>query len=1509
MLRKLTSVLSALWPLLLYGAETPPPAETVPPAWRTFVAATKPVHSVQWTPDERHVIATSFDGWCRVWSVETGRVVNEFRVDGALAAMMPDGEHVVIACNSRNQLTLYQWATGKVIRQFSKPRDTELRSLCVSAKGDRIASGEEKTGSFTVWDAVTGKILQSFTGHTGAVNAVCFTPDGHRLVSGGNDKVRILWDIDTGKESARWSTPEFFVSCLEISSDGRYLVESGGSNAAIVRELATQQVVQTLRGHEDGWIMCCRFLKDLPLIATSCSDKTVRVWDVGDGRNLLTIRGLKHYQFGLSFSPSGTLLAAGSGGDQRDGKWWVGEDFGVRLWKLPKTIWRRRTGPITLAVLGFETTGTSPAQARLRETLVDGLVQTLSDRRDLRLVERNSAAFLRAEQGLRSGFTQETAPLANVESAEVLLSGTLGETNGRVDITVRLHVIGRAEPIAQWSASGTADKFDDMRAKLIDRTAQELELQPVAVDTTASASTTTITARLAVLPLRNQTGNPKRDDWAEGLADLLNVKLGQLDTIALVERQALQAVLQEQQLQAARSTDPATAIRLGQLAGADWVLVGSLSGEGEKLMLSVRIVDVATSRILTGREQAIAVAQIDQGLAEAVAGLQQDLFPNAPPAAKPKSPDPAISTHSLEHASLMARARRLFVEKKTTEAATAYEQALLLQDSSVEARLELLRCHADLQQWEHLLEVAQKLRDRPAYKNTAAYVRYEVARAEIDALARLKRTEEIRRRGSGWEQESGPFKADIARAWKRAAGIRDVETADSLQFATEVRKHGHRSEPLRKLYINAFLRLRKGSVDKQLAACQDVVVVVDHVLKICGDKRDADAQRWARTLIPNALEMLTYYEMPDVEQTPFLTVDQKIERLEHAWRVFGWMPSVQYEILAKLSYEQRLSGRYDAASETYLKLARAPIPEPDRLPLSLDRREIDPTTILDRRINGWAGWARMRAIVAPESARSALETALAEIGAVHERGPELIAAASEANVALRWPERLALIWGGGHSTWQSWQNVLRPLGLRAHPVRRIGVTSADLEPYELVVLVRSGPIAFLPGEILALRNHVARGGRLLVVLSPGWDAAQPAVHRTLLDLFGIQPGVPTEVRALSTKLADHPVTRGLTGVLAKCAVSIQAPPEAQLVVSGDRCLLAASEYRTGRIAVASFGQWFVPDASVYGNQWINSVGSEVLAMRRPEDLPIAIGVDAQRPLLDQLLKWMLSPVESPTPQWIDATAWRTAAAAIREVQARAMPPGELPAILERLVSQAVPGSVEREEALWFAGEASQAFQYHSTAYNSIAWAEQQLHSGLDPKVYWPAQPEYYDQLASEFPSSPLLGLAQFRKADALRRCNASDHARGEWLGDDPYPPIIQALEKVESKPGHPAWAWQQLRLGRLRQLVKPNSNAGLANFQAVADLMAPSPEKGLAVQAVAMIELELGHRAEAQRALELLLSDIPDYYYGGPSSADWYEKWKPLNDTFQNHPSRRQTISINLRDLAQQQLQRMQAKK
>jgi hypothetical protein len=66
----------------------------------------------------------------------------------------------------------------------------------------------------------------------------------------------------------------------------------------------------------------------------------------------------------------------------------------------------------------------------------------------------------------------------------------------------------------------------------------------------------------------------------------------------VIERERLDAVLQEQQLSQTALTDPTTAVRIGRLAGAEGIIVGTVTETQKALGVSIRFVDVETSVIL-----------------------------------------------------------------------------------------------------------------------------------------------------------------------------------------------------------------------------------------------------------------------------------------------------------------------------------------------------------------------------------------------------------------------------------------------------------------------------------------------------------------------------------------------------------------------------------------------------------------------------------------------------------------------------------------------------------------------------------------------------------------------------------------------------------------------------------------------------------------------------------------------------------------------------------------------
>lgn len=145
--------------------------------------------------------------------------------------------------------------------------------------------------------------------------------------------------------------------------------------------------------------------------------------------------------------------------------------------------------------------------------------------------------------------------------------------------------------------------------------------------------------RVAILPLRGEGtghfGKPDADVHQRITSAFLRTR-----RFELVERQRLDAVLEEAKLQQGGLVDDSTAVQLGRLLGAQQVLVGSYRGEiiayyGEektsnplfrwftgKVSAGLRLVDVASGRISETFE--VAGAEKDTTAAKTFHGLLED---------------------------------------------------------------------------------------------------------------------------------------------------------------------------------------------------------------------------------------------------------------------------------------------------------------------------------------------------------------------------------------------------------------------------------------------------------------------------------------------------------------------------------------------------------------------------------------------------------------------------------------------------------------------------------------------------------------------------------------------------------------------------------------------------------------------------------------------------------------------------------------------------------------------
>jgi len=106
---------------------------------------------------------------------------------------------------------------------------------------------------------------------------------------------------------------------------------------------------------------------------------------------------------------------------------------------------------------------------------------------------------------------------------------------------------------------------------------------------------------IAVLYFDNNSIGRDRADFdgiGKGIADMLITDMAQNQNVRVVERERIQALLTEQNLTKAGTIDPTTAIRLGKIIGAQYMITGGFMSDGRgTFVLTARAINVETSAI------------------------------------------------------------------------------------------------------------------------------------------------------------------------------------------------------------------------------------------------------------------------------------------------------------------------------------------------------------------------------------------------------------------------------------------------------------------------------------------------------------------------------------------------------------------------------------------------------------------------------------------------------------------------------------------------------------------------------------------------------------------------------------------------------------------------------------------------------------------------------------------------------------------------------------------------
>ena len=192
-------------------------------------------------------------------------------------------------------------------------------NMAYSPDGTRLAVAS----SIGIWlyDVGTGAEVSLLGAPTHPKTAwpvfVVFSPDGDTLASGNLVRTTQLWDASTG-ELLHGIEDVANVVSVAFSPDGRVLA-TGGDKTIRLWEVRNGKHLRTLEGHKN-WVRTVEFSPDgLTLISGSASG-LIFLWDTRNWEHKRTLEGHQDGVVSVAFLPDGLTIAS-----------W-GEDSKIRLW-------------------------------------------------------------------------------------------------------------------------------------------------------------------------------------------------------------------------------------------------------------------------------------------------------------------------------------------------------------------------------------------------------------------------------------------------------------------------------------------------------------------------------------------------------------------------------------------------------------------------------------------------------------------------------------------------------------------------------------------------------------------------------------------------------------------------------------------------------------------------------------------------------------------------------------------------------------------------------------------------------------------------------------------------------------------------------------------------------------------------------------------------------------------------------------------------------------------------
>lgn len=256
------------------------------------------------------------------WRVTQRHYFHQNQVALTCAAYHPSSNLLVTGFSS-GIFTLHVLPDFSLIHTLSISQ-SHISNVTINTTGEWLAFGSSTHGQLLVWEWQSESYILKQQGHLDATNALAYSPDGNRLVTGSDDGKLKLWDTQSGFCIVTF--PEHtsgITGCAFSPNRSTVLFTSSLDGSIRAWDLLRYRNFRVFTAPTRLPFTCLAVDPSAEVVAAGSTDSfDIHIWSVQTGQLLDTLAGHEGPVSTLAFSPSGSSLCSGS---------W---DHTVRIWDI-----------------------------------------------------------------------------------------------------------------------------------------------------------------------------------------------------------------------------------------------------------------------------------------------------------------------------------------------------------------------------------------------------------------------------------------------------------------------------------------------------------------------------------------------------------------------------------------------------------------------------------------------------------------------------------------------------------------------------------------------------------------------------------------------------------------------------------------------------------------------------------------------------------------------------------------------------------------------------------------------------------------------------------------------------------------------------------------------------------------------------------------------------------------------------------------------------------------------